>query len=70
MNKIYTSFDGTVPATPMEKGAKSKIDGALRFLRDTSETENMYNKYIPPLYRNGKMRSIMVGLSLQWANQC
>ena len=49
LNKIYTSFDGTVPATPMEKGAKSKIDGALRFLRDTSETENMYNKYIPPL---------------------
>ncbi len=68
LNKIYTSFDGSVPATPMEKGAKSKIDGALRFLRDTSETENMYNKYIPPLYRNGKMRSIMVGLSLQWAN--
>ena len=68
LNKIYMSFDGTVPATPMEKGAKSKIDKALRFLRDTSETENMYNKYIPPLYRNGKMRSIMVGLSLQWAN--
>lgn len=68
LNKIYTSFDGTVPVTPMEKGAKSKIDKALRFLRDTSETENMYNKYIPPLYRNGKMRSIMVGLSLQWAN--
>lgn len=68
LNKIYISFDGTVPNSPMEKGAKSKLDKALRFLRDTNETVYMYNKYIPSLYRNGKMRSIMAGLSLQWAN--
>lgn len=68
LNKIYTSFDGNVPTTPMEKGAKSKIDSALKFLRDTSETASMYNKYIPSLYRKGKMRNIMVGLSLKWAN--
>lgn len=68
LDKIYTSFSGTVPATPMEKGAKGKIDKVMRFLRDTRETEDMYNKYIPVQYRNGKMRSIMVGLGMQWAN--
>lgn len=68
LNKIYISFDGTIPSSPMEKGAKGKIDKVLKFLRDTNETADMYNKYIPSLYRNGKMRSIMVGLSLQWAN--
>jgi hypothetical protein len=68
LDAIYTSFDGTVPNTPVERGAKAQIDKALKFLRDTVETSDMYNKHIPKLYRNGKMKGIMLGLSLQWAN--
>ena len=68
LDAIYTSFEGQVPDTPMEKGAKAKIDKIMRFLRDTAETADMYDKHIPAMYQNGKMRSIMVGLSLKWAN--
>lgn len=67
LDKIYTDFNVQVPSTPMEKGAKSKIDKVLRLLRDTSETADMYNKYIPKAYRNGKMRSIMVTLGIEWS---
>ena len=68
LDAIYTSFDGQVPNNPMEKGAKGKLDNMMRFLRDTDVTADMYNKYIPKLYQKGKMRGIMIGLSLQWAN--
>lgn len=67
LDAIYTSYSGQVPNTPMEKGAKGKIDKMMKFLRDTEATTDMYNKYIPPKYQNGQMRSIMVGLSLQWS---
>ena len=68
LDTIYTTFEGEVPDTPVEKGAKGKIDKIMRFLRDTEETSDMYSKYIPTMYQNGKMRSIMIGLSLRWAN--
>ena len=61
-------YDGKLPNTPMEKGAKSKLDKAMRFLRENDVTAEMYNKNIPSTYRKGTMRSIMSGLSLQWAN--
>lgn len=67
LDAIYTSYSGQVPNTPMEKGAKGQIDKMMKFLRDTVATADMYNKYIPPKYQNGQMRSIMVGLSLQWS---
>ena len=68
LDAIYTTFEGQVPDTPVEKGAKGKIDKIMRFLRDTEETSDMYSKYVPDMYQNGKMRSIMVGLSIKWAN--
>lgn len=68
LDTIYTSFDGQVPNTPMERGAKGKLDNMMRFLRDTDVTADMYNRYIPKLYQKGKMRGIMIGLSLQWSN--
>lgn len=68
LDAIYTRFDGLVPDTPMEKGVKGKMDRIMRFLRDTEETADMYNKYIPSRYQNGRMRSLMVSLSLRWAN--
>lgn len=68
LDAIYISFDGKVPSTPKERGAKGKVENILKFLRDTDETAYMYNKYIPVQYQRGKMRSIMVGLGMQWAN--
>ena len=65
---IYNEFDGKLPNTPMEKGAKGKLDKAMLFLRDNDATVEMYNKNIPSAYRKGEMRSIMLSLSLQWAN--
>ena len=35
---------------------------------ENDATVEMYNKNIPSTYRKGAMRSIMTGLSLQWAN--
>ena len=67
LDAIYTSYDGQVPNTPMEKGAKGKLDRLMKFLRDTDATADMYSKYIPKRYQKGQMRSIMVGLSLQWS---
>lgn len=68
LDYIYNEYDGKLPNTPMEKGAKSKLDKAMRFLRENDVTAEMYNKNIPSTYRKGTMRSIMSGLSLQWAN--
>lgn len=68
LDKIYTDFDYEIPNTPKEKGAKRKIDNMMRFLRDTSETADVYNKYIPSKYRNGQMRSIMINLCFKWSN--
>lgn len=65
---IYNEYDGKLPNTPMEKGAKGKLDRAMYFLRDNAATVEMYNKNIPSKYRKGAMRSIMSDLSLQWAN--
>ncbi|MCB6415130.1 DEAD/DEAH box helicase [Faecalimonas umbilicata] len=66
---IYKNFTGNMPLTPFEKGAREKINNALRFLRDTKETFSMYNRYIPSKYQNGKMRSIMLTLCMRWAKE-
>ena len=67
LDYIYNEYDGKLPNIPMEKGAKSKLDKAMRFLRENDVTAEMYNKSIPSTYRKGTMRSIMSSLSLQWA---
>ena len=67
LNKIYVDFNLDVPSTPKERGAKGKIDKILKLLRDTKETSEMYNKYIPEKYRKGRNRGIMVALGIKWA---
>lgn len=69
LDVIFLNFNKEVPNSPFSKGAKSKIDEILRFLRDTTETSLMYSKYIPIRYQSGPMRSIMVSLSLKWARE-
>ena len=68
LERIYLDFDLNVPKTPYEKGAKSKMDNILKWLRDKDETAFMYKKYIPSTYQIGKARGTMVSLSLQWAS--
>lgn len=67
LDKIYTDFDLQVPTTPVEKGVKEKVNRILKWLRDTKETTEMYNKYIPNEYRRGEMRGIMISLALMWS---
>ena len=69
LDKIFTQFNGDVPSTPAEKGAKEKINKIMRFLRDTEETTSMYYKYIPKKYHNGMFRGILLGLCMNWANE-
>lgn len=65
---IYNEYQGKLPNTPMERGAKGKLDKAMRFLRENAATVEMYNKNIPQTYRKDAKRSIMTDLSLQWSN--
>ena len=67
LEKIYTDFDGEVPNTPLEKGARAKIDAMMLFLRETEETSDMYEKYVPKEYRKGQMRGIMLSQCMQWS---
>lgn len=66
---IYTEFDGEVPTTPYERGARTKLDYMMRFLRDTDETSFMYRKHVPEKYQDGKMRGIMIGLCMKWVQE-
>lgn len=69
LEKIYTEFDGDVPTTPYEKGAKTKLDNMMHFLRDTNATAEMYFKHIPDKYQKGKMRGILSSLSMKWSKE-
>lgn len=66
---VYKEFKGAMPSTPFEKGAKGKIENALRFLRDTEETWNMYDRHVPSKYQNGRMRSMMLTLCMRWSKE-
>mgnify|MGYP006922380008 CR=1 FL=1 len=69
LETIYTEFDGEVPITPYERGARAKLDYMMRFLRDINETSSMYRKHIPEKYQSGKMRGIMVSLCMKWIQE-
>lgn len=67
LEKIYTDFNLIIPNSPTEKGAKNKLDKILKWLRDKEETAFMYKKYIPSLFQNGRLRSTMLSLGIQWS---
>lgn len=69
LEEIYTKCNLDVPKTPSERGVKTKMDKLMRFLRDNNVTSQMYNKYIPKIYRNGSARIKLRNLSLDWANE-
>ena len=64
---IYRNYTDEVPTFPLERGAKTKLNNMLKFLRDNTRTKSMYNRYIPEKYRKGKARTFMCSLCYQWA---
>ena len=67
LDYIYRNYTDKVPSFPLERGAKTKFNNMLKFLRDNSKTKSMYNRYIPKKYRKGKARKFMSDLCYQWA---
>ena len=67
LDYIYKNYTDQVPTFPLERGAKTKLNNMLKFLRDNTRTKSMYNHYIPKKYQKGKARSFMCGLCYQWA---
>lgn len=69
LNSIYTKYKENVPSHPYERGARTKLDRMLKFLRDTDETNSMYEKYIPAPLRIGSNRSLLCDLCMLWAKE-
>lgn len=69
LDYIYKNYEESVPCHPLEKGAKAKFDKMLKFLRDNSRTQIMYNRYIPPKYRKGSARAFLKELCFDWAKE-
>lgn len=66
---IYQTYKDNVPAHPSERGAKTKLDNMLKFLRDNTKTKSTYNKYIPEKYRQGNARRTLRNLCIDWAKE-
>lgn len=66
---IYKNYPEKVPAHPLERGAKAKLDRMLKFLRDTDKTNMMYEKYIPKPLRTGSSRGLLCDLCMLWAKE-
>lgn len=58
-----------LPNISVERGAKARMDDILKFLRDNEETESIYNKQIPEMYRKGAMRSLLCNTAMEWAKE-
>lgn len=69
LDAIYKTFDGSVPNSPVERGAQSKLSNILKFLRDTNFTAAMFKRYIPEEYRQGTSRGILCRESIRWASE-
>ena len=69
LDSIYKSFEGYVPSAPNIRGAKSRLDEMLKFLRDTEDTSGMYKKYIPECLQSGRGRTFLKDLCMKWSNE-
>lgn len=69
LDVIYKNYTENVPNHPKERGASTKLNRMLKFLRDTPETSVMYEKNIPNLLRSGSGRSFLCKLCMQWATE-
>lgn len=69
LETIYQKFSGTVPAHPLERGAATKLDNIMKFLRDTPDTSSIYAKYIPNNLQKGRNRTYLRSLCMKWAKE-
>lgn len=69
LDYIYRNYTEDVPSFPKERGAKTKLDSMLKFLRDSKRTKSMYNRYIKEKYRKGSYRNFLSELCYQWAKE-
>lgn len=69
LNSICQQFKGAIPNHPTERGAKTRLNEMMRFLRDTESTRHMYMKYVPEQYQRGKNRSVLCSYAMQWAQE-
>lgn len=72
LNEIYNNrniFVNKLPIMPNKKGAKYRLDKLMKWIRDNKKTNLMYEKYVPQLYRNGKMRSILCSNCIEWGSE-
>lgn len=69
LDVIYKNYTDSVPNYPLENGARTKLDKMLKFLRDTPETNAMYNKSIPGPLQRGSRRSYLCKLCMLWAKE-
>ena len=69
LDAIYKNYKEDVPKHPCERGANAKLNRMLKFLRDTSETSHMYEKFIPSQLQKGSGRGLLCSLCMQWAKE-
>ncbi|WP_183128127.1 DEAD/DEAH box helicase [Clostridium autoethanogenum] len=67
LDYIYKNFQGKMPDMPTKRGAKTRLDELMKFLRDNNTTKPMYDKYIPALYQSGSGRSTLRNYCIDWA---
>lgn len=68
LNTIYTELSiKKLPSIPTERGARARLDEALKFLRDNKTTQAMFERYIPELNRNGTGRSLLCSACMNWS---
>lgn len=67
LDYIYCEYNGKVPDMPNKRGAQTRIDEMLKFLRDNKPTNMMYNKRIPREYRFKEGRRKLYKACIDWA---
>lgn len=69
LNDIFLKFKGKVPNIPTERGAQTRLSDILKFLRDNDSTSEMYARYIPLQYREGKNRGLLCSMCIKWSSE-
>ena len=72
LNEIYINrneFVNKLPIMPNKKGAKYRLEKLMKWIRDNKKTHFMYEKYVPQLYRKGKMRSMLCSNCIDWGKE-
>ena len=69
LNDIFLKFKGKVPNIPTERGAQTRLSDILKFLRDNDSTSEMYARYIPLQYREGRNRGLLCSMCIKWSSE-